>query len=62
MSVSDAQKKAVTKYQKKNITRVSLVIDNNFYERIDNRLKKTGESKNGFIIQAIKEKLDREES
>lgn len=60
MSVSDAQKKAVAKYQKKNITRVSLVIDNNFYERIDNRLKKTGESKNGFIIQAIKEKLDRE--
>lgn len=60
MSLTEAQKKANAKYQKKNITRVSLVIDNNFYERIDNRLKKTGESKNGFIIQAIKEKLDRE--
>lgn len=61
MATSESQKKAVAKYQKNNVTRVSLVIDNDFYKKIDTRLQRTGESKNGFIIQAIKEKLERDE-
>ena len=59
--VSDAQKKSVKKYQDAHIKRVSLVIQNDLHNRIMDRLEKTGESKNGFILEAIKEKLERDQ-
>lgn len=59
--VSDAQKKSVKKYQDAHIKRVSLVIQNDLHDKIMERLEKTGESKNGFILQAIKEKLERDQ-
>lgn len=60
MAISEAQKKARNKWNKENQKRITIVMNNDFYLRIIERLEKTGESKNGFIIQAIREKLDRD--
>ena len=60
MALSEKKKASNKKYQDAHIKRVSLVIQNDLHDRIIERLGKTGESKNGFILQAIKEKLERD--
>lgn len=61
MALSEKKKASNKKYQDTHIKRVSLVIQNDLHDRIMNRLEKTGESKNGFILQAIQEKLERDQ-
>ena len=60
VALSEKKKASNKKYQDAHIKRVSLVIQNDLHDRIMERLKKTGESKNGFIVSAILEKLERD--
>ncbi len=61
MSISDAQKRASIKYKNKNLKRVPLDLQIEDYERIKSSIESMGyKSLNGFIKQAINEKLERE--
>ncbi len=60
MSVSKAQKNSAKKYQDSNCMRVSLILSKDIGEILLNHISKNGSTKNGFIIQAIKEKIERE--
>ena len=60
MAVSDAQKRAAEKWKKENVKRYSLLVRNDLDLRIIEHITRTGESKNGFIIQAVIEKLERD--
>ena len=61
MASTDAQKKATIKYAKKNLKRVPLDLQIEDYERIKSSIESMGyKSLNGFIKQAINEKLERE--
>lgn len=62
MALTDAQKKARDKWNKENQKRISIVMNNDFYLRINNHIEKTGETKNGFITRAIRETLNKEEN
>lgn len=61
MAQTEAQKRADKKWKDANVKRYSLQVRNELHERIETHLQKTGATRSGFIIQAIKEKLDREE-
>ena len=60
VALSEKKKASNKKYQDEHIKRVSLVIQNDLHDRIMKRLENTGESKNGFIVSAILEKLERD--
>ena len=60
MSVSKAQKNSAKKYQDSNCMRVSLILSKDIGEILLNHISKNGSTKNGFIIQAIKEKIEKE--
>lgn len=60
MAVSEAQKRAKNKWEKENLKRVSIVMKKEFHAILETRCNEKGESKNGFIMQAIKEKLEKE--
>lgn len=53
MPVSEAKKKASKKYQKKNYDRVNILLPKGTKEEIKN----TGESVNGFVNKAVKDRL-----
>lgn len=59
--VSDAKKKANNKWIKANYTQVKLSMPNEEAERLDNYCKEKGHTKAGFIRQAIKDKMERNE-
>lgn len=54
--VSEAQMKATSEYEKKNYDKVLLRLPKGIKEQISS----TGKSLNGFILSAVKEKLERE--
>lgn len=56
MAVSQAQIKAVRKYEKAHYDSVSLQLPKGTKDKI----KSTGESINGFIVKAVLEKLEKE--
>lgn len=61
MPISEAQKRASIKYKNKNLKRVPLDLQIDDYERIKAGIEQAGyKSLNGFIKQAINEKLERE--
>ena len=60
MTLSEAQKKANTKYRKENIKRIPLDVQNEKYDQIKAAATAAGETVNGFIKRAIDERLDRE--
>ena len=55
--VSEAQKKATMRYEKKNYDKVLLRLPKGLKDEI----KETGKSINGFIVEAIKAKLEEEQ-
>lgn len=58
MSVSEAQKKATAKYEKENYDKVLT----RFPKGIKDKILSTGaKSVNSFIIEAVNEKLEREQ-
>lgn len=54
--VSNAQMKATAEYEKKNYDKVLVRFPKGMKDKINN----TGDSLNGFIVSAVKEKLERE--
>jgi len=54
--VSDAQMKATAEYEKKNYDKILVRFPKGMKDKISN----TGDSLNGFIVSAVKEKLERE--
>ena len=62
MPVSEAQQKAVNKYLRNNFDDIKTRVSKGKREEYKNRSKVLGyESFNSFVIQAIEEKLKREE-
>lgn len=59
--VSEAKKKANNKWVKENYTQVKLSMPNVEAENLNNYCKEKGHTKAGFIRQAIKDKIARNE-
>jgi len=59
--VSEAKKRANKKWESNNCRQIRLVIPNEQADRLDLYCKSTKQSRNGFIKEAIIEKLNREE-
>ena len=60
IAVSEAQKRAVKKWEAKNCKQIRLVLPNEQAELLEQFCKKTHQTKNGFIKAAISEKIERE--
>lgn len=58
--MSDAQKKGNERYQKSKCIRISLILNKEDGIELINYLNRTQQSKNGFIVQAIKEKIKKD--
>ena len=61
MALSASQRKANDKYIKENYRQVKLSMPNEEAETLDNYCKEKGHTKAGFIRQAIKDKIARNE-
>ncbi|RGX54850.1 hypothetical protein DWV16_11500 [Anaerotruncus sp. AF02-27] len=57
---SKAQQKAVNKYMKENYDRVNLTVPKGKKETIASHAQKQGKSLNGYINEAIDEKMERD--
>lgn len=60
MAVSESQTKANLKYAKKHLKRVPLDMQLSDYERLKDTATRAGQTVNGYIKQAIAEKIERE--
>lgn len=60
MAISDSQTKATLKYAKEKLKRIPLDVKKEDYERYKEFAESKGISVRGFIIEAIKEKMERE--
>lgn len=61
ITLTEAQKKANEKYIKTHYKQVKLSMPNEEAEVLNNYCKEKGHTKNGFIRQAIKDKIERNE-
>ena len=61
MALTEAQKKANSKYREKSIKRIPLDVQKEKYEEIKAAADKTGESVNGYIKKAIDERMKQEQ-
>lgn len=57
---TEAQKKASLRYAKDKLKRVPLDLKREDYESLSESAKAAGKSINGFIKEAIREKIERE--
>jgi uncharacterized protein (DUF1778 family) len=57
MSVSEAQKKAVTKYTRENYDKILVTIPKGEREKIKDAAESVGMSMNAFIVDAIRAKM-----
>lgn len=62
MALTDAQRKANKKYFDKNYKQVKLSMPNTEARALEEYCKENDYSKNGFIREAIKEKIERDSS
>ena len=60
MPVSEKQKESAYRYKAKKIKRVPLDMQNDDYIKLSNAAASAGMSVNGYIKQAISEKIERE--
>lgn len=60
MALSDAQRKANDKYIKEHYRQVKLSMPNEEADALENHCTAHGYTKAGFIRQAIREKMDRD--
>ena len=58
--VTDAQKKATLKWNKNNLDRIQLVVKKGQKDQIKKIAKKHNKSLNGYIIDAIKEYMKKD--
>ena len=61
MSISEARKKATAKYKLKNYDRIDLFVKKGLKQKIKDFASVRGKSLNGFINEAINEKMERDE-
>lgn len=64
MAVSEAQKKATTKYEHTNYKKICLRLPategkSALYEKIVNAADRSGKSLNSFILEAVQEKIEK---
>ena len=59
MPLTEAQKKANLKYRRENVKRIPLDVQKDKYEEIAAAAEQAGKSVNGFIKEAIDEKMER---
>lgn len=59
MPISEKQKQSVYKYKEKNIKRVPLDMQKSDYEKLSDAAAAAGMSVNGYIKEAIVEKMGR---
>ena len=57
MPYSEAQKKATLKYRENAYKRVPFDVPKDFYERLKEVAQQQGKSINGFIKEAVEEKI-----
>ena len=62
MTVSPAQRKSADKYIAKNYTRIGLAMPNDEAEAMREHCRKHGVTINGFIRDAIAEKIERDKA
>ena len=62
MTVSEAQKRASMNYAKKALKRIPLDVQKEKYEEIKEAATAAGETVNGYIKQAIDERMQRDNS
>ena len=60
MAVSKAQQKAVHKYVKANYDRIELSVPKGQKEVIKAHAEAHGQSVNGYIVEAVNEKIERD--
>lgn len=60
MPISEKQKQSTYKYKAKNIKRVPLDMQKSDYENLAKIAENSGKSVNGYIKEAIAEKIERE--
>ena len=60
MTLTEAQKKATTKYKEKNIKRIPLDVQKEKYDEVKAAADRAGETVNGYIKRAIDERMERE--
>ena len=60
MAISEAQKRAVAKYNSKNYDRIELKVPKGKKDTIKAFADSNGKSINGFVNEAIDEKIERE--
>lgn len=61
MPISEKKKASNLAWDSKNLKRMSLAMRVDLYDRMKAHITEKGESANGFITNAIAEKLDRED-
>ena len=59
MPLTEAQKKANIKYRKENVKRIPLDVQKEKYDEISAAAEKAGMSVNGYIKEAIDEKMSK---
>lgn len=62
MPITESQRKAAYDYKKKNIKRVPLDMQRTEYEKLFQEAAKAGLTVNGYIKEAINEKIERDKS
>lgn len=60
MTLTEAQRKATTKYKEKNIKRIPLDVQKEKYDEVKAAADRAGETVNGYIKRAIDERMERE--
>lgn len=60
VALTEAQKRANTKYREKSIKRIPLDVQKEKYEEIRAAAEKAGESVNGYIKKAIDDRMERD--
>lgn len=61
MALTEAQKKANSKYREKSIKRIPLDVQKEKYEEIKAAADAAGEKVNGYIKKAIDQRMEREQ-
>jgi uncharacterized protein (DUF1778 family) len=61
VAISDAQRKAVAKYNAANYERIELRVEKGQKQAIKDHAEANGETLNGFVNRAIKETIERDE-
>ena len=62
MALSEKKKASNAKWDSENLKRMSLAVPVELYERMQARIKQTGETTNGFIKRSIADTLNKEET